>query len=125
MKYGKLFTSAGWFFTQAFCVEQYVCIRFSRGGGKSYERSVGFQNSSGSSYNYENGPAVGSHRDYSRSMTAENWRETKSSVPPPDEERDVLRGGGARGWGMYLCMFTMESRELICYCQNMVFSISI
>lgn len=80
------------------------------GSSKSYERSSNYQGSAGGGRGYDssyqnngNGDSGGSHRDnISRSMSTDNWRDAKLSMqsPPEDEkERDVLRGGGAKGWG--------------------------
>jgi len=45
---------------------------------------------------------MGSHREYSRSMSTDNWREAKSAgPPPPDEEREVLRSSATQVRGMY------------------------
>lgn len=95
----KLFFSM-YFFWQGFLYCQLV--RFSRGGGKSYDRGVGYQNSSGSSHNFDGPPLVTSHRDFSRSMSTDNWRDAKFAAPPPDGERDVPRGNGIQGRGIYV-----------------------
>ena len=91
------------------------CERFSRGGGKSYERGVGYQNSSGSSHNYDGGPPVGSHREYSRSMSTDNWREAKSAgLPPPEEERDIPRNSGTQVRGI-LNLERLIGEKVWCY----------
>jgi len=93
-----------------------VC-RYGRGGGsfdaanrgKSYDRGVGGYQNSVSHVHDSNGPG-GYTRELSRSMSNDNWREAKSSLPDDDH-----RGGGAgsRGWSNLISLFINY-----CYCKK-------
>jgi len=81
-----------------------LCWRYGRGGGnydgvsrgKSYDRGVGGYQNSVSQSSDTNGPG-GQSRELSRSMSNDNWRDTKSSLTAEDHRGGG--GGGSRGWG--------------------------
>ena len=77
---------------------------------------MGYQNSLAATHNYDSGAAVGSHRDFSRSMSTENWREAKLSGAPPaaDEERETIRGNGTHVRGMNAWKFS-QVVFILCY----------